>query len=141
MARLIDADALKEFIDDCGICAICPQKAPRCSYDCDFPDCVTEKWNVAIDAQPTVDAVSEWIPFEIRPTDDEEREYFKSDTILDGKLPDDGDGILVSKGKYVWADTFVSDELGAWLDGYGEIEDGMAWMPLPKPYEETDHEE
>ena len=56
--RLIDADALKEFIDDCGICAICPQKAPRCSYDCDFPDVVTEKWNVAIDAQPTIDAVS-----------------------------------------------------------------------------------
>ena len=58
MARMIDADALKEFIEDCGICAICPQRAPRCSYDCDFPDCVTEKWNVAIDAQPTVDAVS-----------------------------------------------------------------------------------
>lgn len=58
MSRLIDADALKEFIDDCGICAICPQKAPRCSYDCDFPECVTEKWNVAIDAQPTIDAVS-----------------------------------------------------------------------------------
>lgn len=56
--RLIDADALIEFIDDCGICAICPQKAPRCSYDCDFPDVVTEKWNVAIDAQPTIDAVS-----------------------------------------------------------------------------------
>jgi hypothetical protein len=56
--RLIDADALKEFIDDCGICAICPHKAPRCSYDCDFPDFVTEKWNVAIDAQPTIDAVS-----------------------------------------------------------------------------------
>ena len=56
--RPIDADALKEFIDDCGICAICPHKAPRCSYDCDFPDFVTEKWNVAIDAQPTIDAVS-----------------------------------------------------------------------------------
>ena len=56
--RLIDADKLKEFIDDCEICAICPQRAPRCSYDCDFPDFVTEKWNVAIDAQPTIDAVS-----------------------------------------------------------------------------------
>lgn len=71
--RLIDADALKEFIDDCGICAICPQKATRCSYDCDFPDFVTEKWNVAIDAQPTIDAVSvvpgEWIDAEIRHED------------------------------------------------------------------------
>ena len=57
MSRYIDTDALKEFIDDCGICDICPQKAPRCSYDCDFPECVTEKWNVAIDAQPHIDIV------------------------------------------------------------------------------------
>ena len=57
MSRYIDTDALKEFIDDCGICDICPQKAPRCSDDCDFPECVTEKWNVAIDAQPHIDIV------------------------------------------------------------------------------------
>ena len=94
-----------------------------------------------IEAIPSARPKGEWMPFETRPTDDEEREYFKSDTILDGKLPDDGDGILVSKGKYVWADTFVSDELGAWLDGYGEIEDGMAWMPLPQPYGERKESE
>ena len=55
--RLIDADALKEFIDDCRICDICLQEAPRCSYDCDFPDFLTGKWEMAIDAQPTIDAV------------------------------------------------------------------------------------
>ena len=92
-----------------------------------------------IKSAPTID-VPTWIPFEIRPTDDEEREFFKSDIILVSKLPDDGDEILVSCGKWVWQDTFVRDELGAWLDSYGEIEDGMAWMPLPKPYEEGDHE-
>lgn len=55
--RLIDADVLKEFIDDCRICDICLQEAPRCSYDCDFPDFLTGKWEMAIDAQPTIDAV------------------------------------------------------------------------------------
>ena len=57
MSRLIDADKLKESIDNCDICNICPDKDVRCSYDCGFPDFVTEKWNVAIDAQPTIDAV------------------------------------------------------------------------------------
>ena len=117
MGRLIDADALKANIN-------------------------TAFWSEIekiIDYAPTIE-VPTWIPFEIRPTDDEEREYFKSDTVLVGTLPDDGDEILVSKGKYVWADTFESDELGAWLDSYGEIEEGMAWMPLPQPYKETDHE-
>ena len=57
--RLIDADALKEFIDDCSICSIdCPDKGVRCSYDCDMPDCLTPKWEKLIDAQLTIDAVS-----------------------------------------------------------------------------------
>ena len=88
---------------------------------------------------PTIE-VPTWIPFEIRPTDDEEREFFKSDIILVGKLPDEGDEILVSRGEWVWQDTFVRDELGAWLDSYGEIEDGMAWMPLPEPWKGADDE-
>ena len=57
MSRYIDADALKEFVDDCGICAICPQKAPRCVYDCDFPDAMTPKWELLINAQPSIDIV------------------------------------------------------------------------------------
>ena len=110
-------------------------------------DMLKEKINISffseigkiIDNMPSIE-VPEWIPFEIRPTDDEEREYYKSETVLVGALPDEGDEILVSRGKWVWQDTFVSDELGVWLDSYGEIEDGMAWMPLPKPYEVINHE-
>lgn len=115
MSRLIDADALKANIN-------------------------TAFWTEIekiIDSAPTIE-VPEWIPFEIRPADDDEKEFFKTDTILDGNLPDVDVEVLVSKDKYVWMDTFMGDEIGVWLDSYGEIEDGMAWMPLPRPYEETE---
>ena len=55
-------------------------------------------------------------------------------------VPGDGQEILVSyiyNGKgYVDHDTFVLDGEEAYLDSYGEIEEGMAWMPLPEPYKE-----
>lgn len=52
--RLIDADKLKRSIDDCDICNFCPDKAVRCSHDCDFPDCLTPKWDLLINVQPTI---------------------------------------------------------------------------------------
>lgn len=55
--RLIDADALKKSIDDCDICNICPDKDVRCDYDCDFPDCLTPKWETLIDSAPSIDIV------------------------------------------------------------------------------------
>lgn len=121
MGRLIDADWLIKELGDINM------------------DIYTDEVKDYINEAPTIE-VPTWIPFEIRPTDDEEREYFQSEAILDGALPDEGDEILVSRGKWVWQDTFLRDEYGAWLDSYGEIEDGMAWMPLPKPYEETNHD-
>lgn len=57
MSRYIDADKLKESIDNCDICNICPDKDVRCSYDCGFPDALDYKWEKLIDAQPTIDAV------------------------------------------------------------------------------------
>ena len=57
MSRYIDADALKKSIDDCDICNICPDKNVRCDYDCDFPDCLTPKWETLIDNAPSIDIV------------------------------------------------------------------------------------
>jgi hypothetical protein len=57
MGKWIDADALKKRIDDCDICNICPDKDVRCDYDCDFPDCLTPKWETLIDSAPSIDIV------------------------------------------------------------------------------------
>ena len=55
MARYIDADALKIYINDCEFCTNCPNAKPHCSYDCKMPDCLTSDWERVIDEQPTAD--------------------------------------------------------------------------------------
>lgn len=57
MSKWINADELKQSIDNCFICNICPDKHIFCSYDCDFPDVVTPKWEMLINAQPSIDLV------------------------------------------------------------------------------------
>ena len=78
---------------------------------------------------------TEWIPFTKRPlTDEEKEEYPDWVYILDCPLPDDGQEILLSNGKYVWTDTFFNDG-GCYLDGGDDIDEGMAWMPMPTVYQ------
>jgi len=75
-----------------------------------------------------------WIPFEEREMTAEEKECHPEwGYILDCKLPDDNEEILVSDGKYVWFDTFYNDGDGCCLDSDREL-DGCAWMPLPEPW-------
>ncbi len=76
-----------------------------------------------------------WIPFEQRRTDALERMETGSDYILTGRLPDDGQEILVSDGDGVWSDIFLDDGCEVYLDsGIDIIGDSLAWMPLPEPY-------
>jgi hypothetical protein len=58
--RPIDADALKEFIDNCQVCDICPYKKIGCADSCDFPDRLTPLWEKVIDNAPTIDDLSEY---------------------------------------------------------------------------------
>ena len=81
-------------------------------------------------ARPT----GEWFPFKRRPlTDEEKQEYPNWTYIFDCLVPDDEEEILLSDGKHVWTDTFINDG-ECYLDGGDDIDDGMAWMPLPEPY-------
>lgn len=85
-------------------------------------------------------AAAEWIPFTRRPMTKEEQEYYPDCTFMfDCVLPDDGDEILVSNGRFVWMDTFCNDD-GCYLDGGDDIDEDMAWMPLPKPYKAESEE-
>lgn len=82
-------------------------------------------------------AEAEWIPFTRRPmTEEEQKDYPNCTFIFDCVLPDDGDEILVSNGRFVWMDTFCTDIDGCYLDGGDDIDEDMAWMPLPKPYKD-----
>lgn len=89
---------------------------------------------------PSAEAVQGWIPFTRRPMTEEEQEDYPDCTFMfDCVLPDDGDEILVSNGRFVWMDTFCNDD-GCYLDGGDDIDEDMAWMPLPKPYKGGDSE-
>ena len=84
-------------------------------------------------------AEQQWIPFKTRPlTKEEKEEHPEWDGILDCKLPDDGQRILVSVSvrgyESVQYDEFYTDD-GSYLDsGYEIGTEATAWMPLPEPY-------
>ena len=80
-----------------------------------------------------------WIPFELRELTDEEKILYPEwSFIFDCPLPEDGQKILISRNGNVFMDTFYHDE-DYHLDSDCEIENGMAWMPLPEGYKENEN--
>lgn len=85
-----------------------------------------------------------WIPVKMRPMDSEEREYWEDqfgekledeDAVLfDCPMPEDGQEILVSYRKWITMDKCEIDGGCYGLEGNGDWEDVIAWMPTPKPY-------
>ena len=126
--RLIDADELKEVF--------------RNEYKVSFAEVMDE----VIDEQPTIELMH-WTPVKFRPMDDDERKYweehygnsFEEDydgIMFDCPMPEDGEEVWVcSKCGNVWQDTCCIDE-GIGLEGNGDWDDIVAWMPLnrPEPY-------
>ena len=88
-----------------------------------------------------------WIPVTYRPmTEEEEKELCETLGIKEGSLeewekrvftchlPDDGQEILVSHGRYVQEDICSWDEYGCGLENNGDWDGVDAWMPKPEPY-------
>lgn len=88
----------------------------------------------ALEQEPTI---LEWIEFTVREMTEEEKEDYPesgAQFMVDCELPDDGETILVSDGYQVWQDKFwIEEGFGCWLETT-DLEEGMAWMPLPKPH-------
>ena len=95
-----------------------------------------EAYEIAVDALRK----TQWIPFKSRPlTEEEKADYPDWEYILDGRLPEDGQRILVSikyKGhEAVQMDEYVDDGGISYLDsGYDLVTEATAWMPLPEAY-------
>ena len=88
-----------------------------------------------------------WIPVTYRPmTEEEEKELCETRGIKEGSLeewekkvftchlPDDGQEILISHGRYVQEDICSWDEYGCGLENNGDWDGVDAWMPKPEPY-------
>ena len=96
----------------------------------------------------------QWIPVTDRPmTDEEEKNLCEKWGIKEGTLedwekkvftcplPDDGQEILISVGRYVHEDICSWDEDCCGLENNGDWEGVDAWMPLPEAYKKDGEEE
>lgn len=87
---------------------------------------------------------NEWIPFVKRPlTEEEQRNHPGWCFILDGKVPDDEQEILLYRpwknkdGYIIEMDRYINNGDTVYLEGAMDIENGMYWMPLPEPPKEA----
>ena len=93
---------------------------------------------------PSVQPEQRWIPVKYRPMDSEEREYWEDQfgeklededaVMFDCPMPEDGQEILVTYQKWIFIDKCEIDGGLYGLEGFGDWEDVIAWMPLPKIY-------
>lgn len=81
-----------------------------------------------------------WIPVKYHQISEKERaeEFISRDIhyMLDCKMPDDGQEILVTNGETTWQDTSFIDCDGYYLDSNYDWIEITAWRPLPEPYKE-----
>ena len=83
------------------------------------------------------DKIPEWNELVFRePTAEEKEEYAgeKFEQWIDN-LPSFGEDVLVTNGIDVWASWFYMDDGICLSDAESGIDDVIAWLPLPKPYE------
>lgn len=90
---------------------------------------------------------SPWIPIQSRPATNEEysrfRERYGEDIPLEDcqsyccRMPEDGQEVLITT---TWGDvcidTWAYDDGCGWFEDHEDLDDVIAWMPLPKPYKE-----
>ena len=83
------------------------------------------------------DEIPVWNELVFREPTAEEREKYageKFDQWIDN-LPIFGEDVLVTDGADVWGDCFYMDDGICVTNAYTKIDDVIAWLPLPKPYE------
>ena len=86
-----------------------------------------------------------WIPITYRPMDEEEKKDYAEltgydiedlDIMLNCPLPEDGETVLITdRLGNVEVDTFIKDCDGCYFECNCDMEDVIAWMQMPKPYE------
>ena len=110
-------------------------------YKAGLPGSALDIINTLLDDLEQDEKENDWIPVKYHKISKKERaeESISNDIqyMLDGKMPDDGQEILITNGKTTWQDTSFIDCDGYYLDsGYDWI-DITAWRPLPEPYKEN----
>lgn len=135
--RLIEVNVLKEWVENWFT-----KNRAYHPYAKNNNIPITELYDI-LEQMPTA---QQWIPIKMRPMDAEEREYWEDhfgyeladeDAVLfDCQMPDDGQEILVSYRKWISMDKCEVGDGCYELEGNGDWDGVIAWMPIPEPYKE-----
>lgn len=129
---LDDIIALLEALD------VTPEELERlkkCRHECKI-DCLLEHYDsIKAERDALLEAQDrQWTPITFRAlTEEEKAEHPDWGFIIDSPTPDDGEEILVSDGRYVWADAWGNNGVECYLESDHELE-GVAWMKMPTPW-------
>ena len=124
------------------ICHV-PEACRDCAYDAGQPynECVEMLLRDALELLKAQEP--QWRPFVKRAlTEEEQKHHPDLCYILDGEVPEDEEEILVYRpwnnkaGYIIEMDIYCNNGDEVYLDGAGDIENGMYWMPLPEPPKE-----
>lgn len=138
---ILGLECCLETIDDESCPEICPYYSECMKYK---KRCIFQY--VMKDALALLKAQeNEWIPFVKRPlTEEEQWNHPDWCFILDGKVPDDEQEILLYRpwknkdGYIIEIDRYLDNGDTVYLEGAMDIENGMFWMPLPEPPKEEE---
>ena len=117
-----------------------------CRWDTEDQNDLKNMLLLAFQELPSARSEPKWMPVKFRPMDSEEREYWKEQfgeeladedaVMFDCPMPEDGQEILVSYRKWISMDKCEIDGGCYGLEGNGDWDGVIAWMPLPEPYGE-----
>ena len=115
-----------------GSKALCKNQIESCLQLIRLCDVVRIMNQVESEYEPKTD----WIPFEEKEADEDEKEAYGCEYMLCCKLPDEDEEILVTYANgNVGEDIFLRDGYECYLDSGAEfITEAIAWMPKPQPY-------
>ena len=112
----------------------------KSQYKHRLPGSALDIVNSLLDALEQDEKENGWIPIKYHQISEKERaeESISNDIryMLDCKMPDDEQEILVTDGETTWQDTCFIDCDGYYLDSNYDWIEITAWQPLPKPYKE-----
>ena len=96
------------------------------------PERKTGKWHRITKRPMTEEEVENYCELYDCGTDEFEHVIYEN-------LPNDGDNVLIcTRHGTIHDDTFSEERYGFYFEEYGDLEDVVAWMPLPDPYREVD---
>ncbi len=112
----------------------------KSQYKHGLPGSALDIVNTLLDDLEQDEKENGWTPVKYHQISEKERaeESISNDIqyMLDCKMPDDGQEILVTNGETTWQDTSFIDCDGYYLDSNYDWIEITAWQPLPKPYKE-----